>query len=86
MLISQGANQGIVGSQLGGVRFSGQDGGADGVASRTFDIPDEIRERPSLSDEIIDQEVVPTALHLANEQSLVREPLKPARPGVADRI
>ena len=51
MLVSQGANQRVIGSELGGVRFSGQDGCADGVTSRAFDIPDKVCQRSALPDE-----------------------------------
>src|ERR1700737_268561 len=49
MLASQGFNLHTVGSQLGQVRFPGQDGCAKGATSRCFDVPDEVRERPSLA-------------------------------------
>ena len=86
MLTSQGFNLPTVGRQLGRVRFSGQDGCAKDVTSRCFDEPDEIRKRPSLADKVIDEEIIPIAFHLTLEKRLVREPLKAARPRVANRI
>jgi hypothetical protein len=46
MLVSQGANQRIVGGQLGRVRFSGQDGSSDGLSPCAIDVPDKVRSVP----------------------------------------
>ncbi|MDB6105241.1 MAG: hypothetical protein JWO52_5240 [Gammaproteobacteria bacterium] len=86
MLVSQGANQRIVRDELGGVRFSGQGGSSDSLTSCTLDVPDKVRQRPALPDEIIDQEILLAALHLASEEGLIGEPLKAARPCMTDRI
>ena len=40
MLVSQRFNQRIVGRQLGGVRFSGQDCSGDSVTAFAFDVPE----------------------------------------------
>jgi hypothetical protein len=45
MLVSQCLNLRVFGSQLGGVRFSGQGRGSDDVTALGFDEPDEIRQR-----------------------------------------
>ena len=42
MLVSQRFNQRIVGRQLGGVRFSGQDCSGDSVTAFAFDVPNEV--------------------------------------------
>jgi hypothetical protein len=56
------------------------------VTSGAFDISDEVRQCPALTDEIVDQKIATTALQFSNEQRLVCEPLKPARPCVTNRI
>ncbi len=78
MFNSQGANQRVIRGKIGGVWFPGQDGSGDGLSTRTIDVPDEVRQRPSLSDEIINQKIVLAALHLAGKDGLICEPLKPA--------
>jgi hypothetical protein len=56
------------------------------VSPAALDIPDEIRQRPTLADEIIDQKVASATLYLANEKRLVCEALKAASSGVPDGI
>jgi len=86
MLVSQRFNQRIVGRQLGGVRFSGQDCSGDSVTAFAFDVPNEVCKGPALPDEIVYQKVPMAALHFTSEEGLICEPLKPARPCVTHSI
>jgi len=86
MLVSQRFNQRIVGRQLGGVRFSGQDCSGDSATAFAFDVPNEVCKGPALPDEIVYQKVPIAALHFTSEEGLICEPLKPARPCVTHSI